>query len=146
MTGRTTSRSGSRFGPASLLALRVRPLPRPVRSARKIATLLLCICLLGSCTREASPGKVVVLGLDGLEPTAIDLLMSEGKMPNFARLRQEGAYGRLISSKPLLSPIIWTTIATGKLPDQHKIGHFVTVNEKTGEQLPVTSQIGRAHV
>ena len=46
-----------------------------------------------------------------------------------------------MSSKPLLSPIIWTTIATGKTPDQHHIGHFVAVNEKTGEQLPVTSQM-----
>ena len=33
------------------------------------------------------------------------------------------------------------TIATGKTPDEHKIGHFVAVNEKTGEQLPVTSQM-----
>ena len=37
-------------------------------------------------------------------------------------------------------PVIWTTIATGKTPDQHRIGHFVAVNEK-GEQLPVTSQM-----
>ena len=62
-------------------------------------------------------------------------------MPSFAKLRQEGAYARLISAKPLLSPIIWTTIATGKPPDQHRIGHFVAVNAKTGEQLPVTSRM-----
>ena len=35
--------------------------------------------------------------------------------------------------------MVWTTIATGKTPDQHGIGHFVAVNDKTGEQLPVTS-------
>ena len=56
--------------------------------------------------------------------------MSEGKLPNFARLRQEGAYGRLQSSPPLLSPVIWTTIATGKTPDQHGIGHFVAVSPR----------------
>lgn len=83
----------------------------------------------------------MVLGLDGMDPETVDLLMSEGKLPNFARIRQEGAYGKLQSQKPLLSPIIWTTIATGKTPDQHQIGHFVAVNEKTGEQLPVTSQM-----
>jgi len=97
--------------------------------------------LLASCTSDDKGGKVIVLGFDGMDPEAVDLLMSEGKMPNFAKLRQDGAYGRLLSSKPMLSPIIWTTIATGKTPDQHKIGHFVAVNEKTGEQLPVTSQM-----
>lgn len=64
-------------------------------------------------------------------------------MPNFARLRQEGAYGRLRSQEPLLSPILWTTIATGKGPEQHGIGHFVAVAADTGEQLPVTSDMRR---
>ena len=66
--------------------------------------------------------------------------MSEGKLPNFAKMRQHGAYAPLISAEPLLSPVVWTTIATGKGPDQHRIGHFVAVNEK-GDQLPVTSRI-----
>ena len=94
-----------------------------------------------ACRSQTGPGRVIVLGLDGMDPETVDLLMSEGKMPSFAKLRQEGAYGRLMSSKPLLSPIIWTTIATGKTPEEHHIGHFVAVNEKTGEQLPVTSQM-----
>jgi len=84
-----------------------------------------------------------VLGLDGMDPRAVELLMSEGKMPNFAKLRKDGAYGKLLSSKPLLSPVVWTTIATGKKPDQHGIGHFVAIDEQTGESLPVTSQMRR---
>jgi predicted AlkP superfamily phosphohydrolase/phosphomutase/Flp pilus assembly protein TadD len=84
-----------------------------------------------------------VLGLDGIDPQVVDLLMAEGKLPNFAKLRLEGAYARFISSKPLLSPVIWTTIATGKTPLEHGVGHFVAINEKTGEQLPVTSQMRR---
>jgi len=51
-----------------------------------------------------------------------------------------GAYGPMLSQKPLLSPVIWTTIATGKTPDRHRIGHFVAVNA-AGEQLPVTSRM-----
>src|SRR5262245_543766 len=101
----------------------------------------LAILLVASCQRAPTPGRVIVLGLDGMDPATVDILMAEGKVPNFARLRSDGAYGRLVSSRPLLSPIIWTTIATGKTPDQHRIGHFVAVNEKTGEQLPVTSQM-----
>lgn len=93
------------------------------------------------CSHQQASGKLIVLGIDGLDPLTLDLLMSEGRMPNFAKLRQEGAYGRLLSAKPLLSPIIWTTIATGKPPSEHKIGHFVAVNEKTGEQIPVTSHM-----
>jgi len=99
------------------------------------------LAALQGCRSESPSDRVIVLGFDGMDPEIVDLLMSEGKMPNFAKLRQEGAYGRLLSSKPMLSPILWTTIATGKTPDQHRIGHFVAVNEKTGEQLPVTSQM-----
>lgn len=97
-----------------------------------------------TCGSRSGKGRVIVLGLDGLDPRAVDLLMSEGKLPHFARLRQDGAYARLLSSKPLLSPVVWTTIATGKTPEQHGIGHFVAIDEKTGEQLPVTSEMRRA--
>lgn len=102
---------------------------------------LACGLLVLACGSEPERSRVLVLGLDGLDPQAVDLLMSEGKMPNLAKIRQDGAYGKLISQKPLLSPIIWTTIATGKTPDQHGIGHFVAVRPETGEELPVTSQM-----
>ncbi len=87
------------------------------------------------------PGRVLVVGLDGADPRTIDLLISEGKLPTFAKLRQEGAYAPLQSAEPLLSPIIWTTVATGKTPDKHRIGHFVAVNPQTGQPLPVTSRM-----
>ena len=109
--------------------------------ARRLVLVL--VLLLAACGSPSRPGRIVVLGLDGMDPETVDLLMAEGKMPNFATLRQEGAYGRLRSSAPLLSPIIWTTIATGKPPVEHGIAHFVAINEKTGEQLPVTSTMRR---
>ena len=95
------------------------------------------------CGSSSSPGRVIVLGLDGVDPQVVELLLSEGQLPNFARLRQDGAYAPLESAKPLLSPIVWTTIATGKTPLEHGISHFVAVNEKTGEELPVTSRMRR---
>jgi tetratricopeptide (TPR) repeat protein len=82
-----------------------------------------------------------VLGFDGLDPAAVDLLISEGRLPHFARMRREGAYGRLRSFEPMLSPILWTTIATGRPPDAHGIGHFVALDPSTGESLPVTSDL-----
>ena len=121
---------------------------RGAGSFRVLATGLLLAALAAlastACGRGDKPGRVFVLGLDGADPATIDLLMSEGKLPNFARIRREGAYAPLQSQKPLLSPVIWTTIATGKTPDIHRIGHFVAVNPTTGEQLPVTSQMRRA--
>jgi predicted AlkP superfamily phosphohydrolase/phosphomutase len=104
------------------------------------ATSLLALLLVASCGK-AKPSRVMVVGLDGMDPQTVDLLMSEGKLPNFARLRQQGAYAPLQSAEPMLSPILWTTIATGKTPDLHRIGHFVAVNDQTGEQLPVTSRM-----
>ncbi len=80
-----------------------------------------------------------MLGLDGLDPQAVDLLMSEGKLPSFARLRQDGAYGKLRASPPLLSPVLWTTIATGRPALEHGIGHFVSVDPASGSEQPVTS-------
>jgi predicted AlkP superfamily phosphohydrolase/phosphomutase/Flp pilus assembly protein TadD len=106
--------------------------------------LLLALLALGfACGGRGKPGRVLVLGLDGMDPRAVDLLMSEGKLPSFAKLRKDGAYGRLLSRKPLLSPVVWSTIATGKTPDQHGIGHFVAIDDKTGEALPVTSEMRR---
>src|SRR5207249_1922646 len=112
-------------------------------SLRRLHLMTALLLALHGCSKPTGPGRVLVLGFDGMDPQAVDLLMSEGKLPSFARLRQEGAYGRLISQKPLLSPVIWTTVATGQTPDRHGIGHFVAVNEKTGQQLPVTSRMRR---
>ncbi|HKV09889.1 MAG TPA: alkaline phosphatase family protein [Thermoanaerobaculia bacterium] len=105
--------------------------------------LLLLLLLLAGCAQDRSPGRILVLALDGVDPDVVDLLVSEGKLPNFARLRQEGASGRLISEKPLLSPIVWTTIATGKPPLRHGIGDFVAQDAQTGERRPVTSRMRR---
>lgn len=103
----------------------------------------LLLLLLAGCARDRSPGRVLVLALDGVDPDVVDLLISEGKLPNFARLRQEGASGRLVSERPLLSPIVWTTIATGKPPVRHGIGDFVAQDAQTGERRPVTSRMRR---
>ncbi|HZE88343.1 MAG TPA: alkaline phosphatase family protein, partial [Verrucomicrobiae bacterium] len=109
----------------------------------RILALLLVALTLAACGGP-SRERVLLLGFDGADPDVIDLLISEGKLPNFAKMRQGGAYGKLRSAQPLLSPVVWTTIATGKTPDEHRIGHFVAVNQTTGEQLPVTSQMRKA--
>ncbi len=98
---------------------------------------------LASCGATPRSNRVIVLGLDGLDPQALDLMMSEGLMPNFSRMRQDGAYGRLRAAEPMLSPVLWTTIATGKDPSHHGIGHFVAADSAKGDKLPVTSAMRR---
>ncbi len=102
--------------------------------------LILAIGTLFGCGHANNKSRVMVLGLDGVDPKVINLLMSEGKLPHFAELRMNGAYGDLKSMEPLLSPVVWTTIATGKTPDKHGIGHFVS-QSKDGKKQPVTSNL-----
>lgn len=122
---------------------RMRRAPGARRRRSGIAALWLLLLPWAFACGPGRPARLLVLGFDGLDPEAVDLLLSEGKLPNFARLRREGAYGRLKTFKPTLSPILWTTIATGKSPDQHGIGHFVARDRATGRDQPVTSDMRR---
>lgn len=88
-----------------------------------------------------SRANVLLIGLDGADWKHIELLVRQGQLPHFARLMQLGAYGNLHSSKPLLSPMIWTTIATGKEPSEHEIFDFLVTDERNGQQIPVTSNL-----
>ena len=116
------------------------PKARLIPIAGALIPIVVALVLIFGRSSRVGDGRVMVLGLDGMDPQTIDAMMAEGKLPNFARMRQEGAYGRLQSAHPLLSPVIWTTVATGKTPDQHGIGHFVAVSP-SGESLPVTSRM-----
>jgi hypothetical protein len=59
---------------------------------RRIALLLCWLAFTLACSPSGpSQDRVIVLGLDGVDPEVVDLLLSEGKLPNFAKLRQGGA-------------------------------------------------------
>jgi predicted AlkP superfamily phosphohydrolase/phosphomutase/Flp pilus assembly protein TadD len=96
-----------------------------------------------SCRSREVPGRVIVLGIDGLDPGVVETLAAEGRLPNLARLRETGAFGRLRSQPPLLSPVVWTTIATGQPMERHGIAHFTVTDPATGEHSPVTSDLRR---
>ena len=52
--------------------------------------------------------------------------MAEGNLPNLARLRETGGYRRLRTTYPALSPVAWSTFATGVNPAKHNIFDFLT--------------------
>jgi predicted AlkP superfamily phosphohydrolase/phosphomutase len=81
---------------------------------------------------------VIWLGLDGLDWEILDRLSSEGKMPNWTRLVAEGYSSRLTAFLPILSPVIWTTVATGVGPDIHRVLDFQEVDPKTGQKVPIS--------
>jgi predicted AlkP superfamily phosphohydrolase/phosphomutase len=70
--------------------------------------------------------QVIVVGLDGATWRIIDDLRSEGRLPTFDRLITAGARGELDTVEPLISPPLWTTIASGKHPDEHGVKDFWT--------------------
>ncbi len=69
--------------------------------------------------------KAIFLGFDGLDPVIAEKLMAEGRLPNFARLRAQGGYSRLRTTFPALSPVAWSTFATGVNPAKHNIFDFL---------------------
>lgn len=74
-------------------------------------------------TQTATP--ILLIGADGMEWRVALPLLAQGKLPNLARLMQRGSYGRLKSFRPTESPVIWTSVATGKVHSKHGILHFV---------------------
>jgi len=90
--------------------------------------------------RQLAGGRppVLWLGLDGLDFEILDRLALEGKMRNWRRLSAEGFTARLRSLAPLISPILWTTAATGVAPDVHRVLDFQEVDPKTGRKVPIS--------
>jgi predicted AlkP superfamily phosphohydrolase/phosphomutase/tetratricopeptide (TPR) repeat protein len=81
---------------------------------------------------------VIWLGMDGLDWDLLDRLSREGRMPNWSRLAADGFTANLASFFPVLSPVIWTTAATGVGPDVHRVLDFQETDPKTGAKLPVS--------
>ncbi len=83
--------------------------------------------------------QVVLIGLDSFDWRISEPLLKRGKMPNLARLIARGTRANLKTIRPILSPVIWTSIATGMKPSRHGIVDFVVTARDTGDLLPVTS-------
>ena len=81
--------------------------------------------------KKAKVKKVIFLGLDGLEPTLTEKYLAEGKMPNLAKLRGQGQYSKLRTTFPPLSPVAWSTFATGSNPGKHQMFDFLNRSFKS---------------
>lgn len=70
--------------------------------------------------------KLIVLGLDGLDPRLVSRFMSEGKLPALQRLKEQGSFSPLRTTFPALSPVAWSTFATGVNPAKHNVFDFLS--------------------
>lgn len=75
--------------------------------------------------------KVLVVGLDGLEPAIVERLLQRNELPNFAKIRSAGHYGRLGTTYPAQTPVAWSSFVTGTNPGGHGIFDFICRDPQT---------------
>lgn len=123
----------------------------------RLALLAGCLVLtLGSCRPDApkpqasaeGPSKppkprVIFVGVDGATWTVLGPLLERGELPAFRKLMEEGAsMPRFETISSTLSPVVWTTVATGARPEEHGVLSF-TSQLPNGDLIPVTSNARR---
>lgn len=84
--------------------------------------------LTASTEAPSEEGRVIVLGMDGMDARSVEKWMDSGDLPNFARLRDQGTFAPLMPANPAQSPVSWATLNTGRNPGKHSIFDFVGVS------------------
>jgi len=118
-----------------------------VNSAKRGAfaiTILSLAILAAGCARPSAPaaparGKVALIGWDAATWEILDPLLAAGRLPNLARLLANGSRGVLVASPPLLSPVAWTTLATGFPPEAHGVKGFLLPDPRDGHKVLAAS-------
>jgi len=87
--------------------------------------------------RNAKVKRVVILGLDGMDPMLAEKWMSEGHLPTFKKLSEDGGFYRLRTTFPSVSPVAWSSFMTGANPGRHNIYDFLSRDTRT--YLPTLS-------
>ncbi len=112
------------------------------------AASLVALVLLAACAADepAQPfhkleTPLLLFGVDGASWDVMEPLLAEQRLPHFARLMDAGSHAPLATLSPTKSPPIWTTIATGVLPEDHGIHSFVVKLPDSGETTLPSSNL-----
>lgn len=81
-------------------------------------------------TKPARAGRVIIVGLDGLDPGLLQKYIAAGKLPNFEALSKEGSFSKLGTTLPPISPVAWSSFQTGVNPGAHNIFDFLTRDKR----------------
>ncbi|MDP9291826.1 MAG: alkaline phosphatase family protein, partial [Verrucomicrobiota bacterium] len=88
---------------------------------------------------ETHQRKVLLIGWDAADWEHITPLLEEGLMPTLDAFINRGVMGNLATLQPILSPMLWNSVATGKLADKHGIHGFIEPDPVNGGARPYTS-------
>ena len=69
--------------------------------------------------------KVIVIGIDGMDPRLCQRMMKEGQLPNLAKISNAGGFSKLGTSIPPQSPVAWSNFINGAGPGSHGIFDFI---------------------
>ena len=86
---------------------------------------------------KAQVKRAVILGFDGMDPELTERFINEGRLPNLAKLRDQGTFRKLRTTFPPISPVAWSTFMTGVNPGKHNIYDFLA--RDLGTYLPFLS-------
>ena len=93
---------------------------------------------------EAMPRRVVIVGLDGMDPKLTRKYLDEGKLPNFRKLQETGSFAPLSTTFPSISPVAWSSLMTGVDPSHHNIFDFITRDPCTYAPMLSSAEIEKA--
>jgi predicted AlkP superfamily phosphohydrolase/phosphomutase/tetratricopeptide (TPR) repeat protein len=88
---------------------------------------------------SADPRKVLLIGWDSADWKIINNLLAEGGMDGIRSLMDGGIHGNLSTLEPQLSPMLWSSIATGKMAYHHQVPGFTEVDPISGQVVPVSA-------
>jgi predicted Zn-dependent protease len=83
--------------------------------------------------------RLLLVGWDSADWKLIHPLMDAGLMPTLEKLVHSGTSGNLTTLEPQLSPMLWTSIATGKMAYHHGVPGFTEVDSQSGAIVPVSA-------
>lgn len=86
-----------------------------------------------------SKQRVLLIGWDAADWKIIGPLLAKGQMPALKSLIDEGVYGNMSTMNPPFSPMLWTSVATGKTPDKHGVQGFIELLPNLEGVRPVTT-------
>lgn len=109
---------------------------------RMAATLAALLAISGCAGTESEPEtRVLIFALDAATWNMMTPMIEAGELPTLASLVERGSFGVLKSGEPIQSPQMWTSIATGVVPERHGITRFTAVVPGTDREVPVTSNL-----
>jgi predicted AlkP superfamily phosphohydrolase/phosphomutase len=98
--------------------------------------------MLGKKAPVAQINRLIIVGLDGQDPKLTDTYMKEGLLPNFKKLAKAGAYRRLRTTFPSVSPVAWSSFSTGTHPARHNIFDFLDRDRRTYLPMLSSTRVG----